>query len=145
MCFWTTLHTLALRPFWTKFKTYTKHEMVGKNSVPEWLKKTKQQISCHSQSNSNTSPIHTAVWLRGPCDNSPPPLLCECLRGGEWENFAQMLIRSTGELNQCDWISRCCVSRACRSDGLITAQVPHSTKYREMSDKVMLHDQTEVT
>lgn len=33
-----------------------------------------------------------------------------------------------GEPNKCEWISQLHTSRACRSDILITTQVPHSTK-----------------
>ena len=32
-----------------------------------------------------------------------------------------------GKLNQCEWISRLRIWRACQSDGLLTAGVPHST------------------
>ena len=43
--------------------------------------------------------------------------------------------------NQCERISRLCVSKACRSDSQLSTRVLH----REMSHKAMLHVQTKLT
>ena len=88
--------------------------------------------------------------MQGFCTNSMPPLLCESLRGCEGRNSAPALIclwryyqrRSTDQPNQYGWMRWRCEAEVCRSDSLITAQVLHSTKYREMNDKAMLEDQT---
>ena len=63
----------------------------------------------------------------------PAPILCLrlCVNVSEVARGEILRIRlwrrSISELNQCEWIGRLCVSRACRSDSLTTTQVLHST------------------
>ena len=50
-----------------------------------------------------TSPIHTGLWVLGSCPNSPPPSLCEGLRGSEGWKFrsrTDLLLEVVSELQQ---------------------------------------------